>query len=135
MYCPGCKRDVVGQKVFDFTTFGYGCLLGIALFIVFSVLGSPIAGLGFVACALVGASIKAWFDAPLACPNCRTRLVNPLVGDEPPAYENKEQAYKSSRQGFCHACKAENVADAVYCSKCGAKLESAPTARPIHNQR
>ena len=123
MFCPGCKQNVVGEKVFDWTVFGKSCLHGLILFVCVSLIGSPLAGLGIIPFVLICALMRAWLYAPLSCPNCRTRLVNPLGGDEPPAYRDKEQAYQSSRQGFCQACKAENVADSVYCSKCGQKLE------------
>lgn len=131
MFCPGCKRDVVGKKVFDWRVFWWGCLVCVGIILVNTLLGRPYAGLGLsglVFCVLVGGGLMAWWNAPLACPICQTRLVNPNgKGDEPPAYKDKDEAYQSSRQGFCHACKAVNNADAVYCSKCGKEL---PRRRP-----
>jgi len=124
MFCPNCKREVGAKRAFDLNAIGATVLIGtvvfVILFLVFPCLAMAPAVIAF------GFILHAWQSAPLECPLCRTRLVNPLAGEVAPAYKSIEEANQAGpvAKGTCRTCRTVNAADASYCSKCGKKLLS-----------
>lgn len=121
MYCPNCERSVGGKKVVDTESIGLTACLIAGVFVVICLVSPAysIAPLTLL-CYFV---YSAYRNAPLECPLCRTRLVNPLGGELPPTCKAREEAVKSDHPaGYCMACKAQNSPEAKFCSQCGQSL-------------
>ena len=127
MFCPNCKREVGGKKVFDEAVFLKVVLILIALVLAFTGVGLVVS----IPCIICVLFMSNWRNAPLECPICRTRLVNPMGGDKKAFYATVAEAEGKAPPGLCRTCKHQNPPDGVYCARCGQKL--IPVARRLND--
>ena len=90
LYCPSCQRIVGGKRVFDAHTMGAGAILGAVVGGIAALIAFPAVLIGSV---FAGRTIhKTYEDAPLVCPLCNIRLLNPSWGESEAVYKTKEEA-------------------------------------------